>query len=881
MKMKDILSVGKLGAVVPMLMVVTILAAGISHGASVDVYLKAGVTTKTINGAAIAMWGFAQCTDGTFASCGAVSVPGPALTATEGDALNIHLRNDLTGPFTEPVSIVIPGQITAMNPVWIDGLGNVVSTGSRLPGDVTSRVRSFTAETPVGGTSTYTWSNVKSGAYIYQSGTHPAVQVQMGLYGVLEVLPVTPARAYEDPSTAYDARVALLFSEIDPALHNAVATGTYGPPAGPGRMTSTVNYNPAYFLINGEPYTAGLAPIPAGLPGQKVLVRFLNAGLESKVPTLQNQYMTVIAEDGNLYPNPKEQYSVFLPAGKTLDAIMSSASAGYIPVYDRMLNLTSGPASPGGMLRYLEIASLNKYVLTVNKAGSGTGIVEATSLPGGISCGLTCNRAYNEGTMVKLNATPAAGSVFAGWSGACAGTGPTCIVTMDAAKTVTATFNVSGSWITVLSPNGGENFQIGTTQTIRWSYSGTPGTAVHIQLLKGGAIYSTITNSTPIGSGQYNWNIGRYAAGSTYTIKITSTTNSLYTDTSDAAFTISGAGCVYSISPTSIFFPVAGGTGNVNVTASAGCAWTAASNVPWIAITAGATGTGSGTVTYTVFANTGNLRTGTMTIAGKTFTVTQDGSGACTYAIVPTNQIFNAAGGSGSVTVTAPAGCAWTAVSNAAWITVTGGAAGSGNGTVTYSVGANAGGARTGTMTIAGQTFTVNQLAPVACTYSLSPTSQAFLGAGGTGSVAVTAPAGCAWTAASNAAWIAVTGGAGGNGNGTVNYSVAPNAGNQRTGTITIGGQTFTVIQGGVTVSGKILNASGIPIPGVLLTLTGPVTTTTTTDRSGEYQIRGVPDGGYILTPSLTGYGFTPASRSFTVSGNNVEAQNFTGARLR
>jgi hypothetical protein len=87
-----------------------------------------------------------------------------------------------------------------------------------------------------------------------------------------------------------------------------------------------------------------------------------------------------------------------------------------------------------------------------------------------------------------------------------------------------------------------------------------------------------------------------------------------------------------------------------------------------------------------------------------------DCGGACTFSISPTSSSQPAGGGSGSVTVTAGAGCAWTAVSNAAFITITGGSSGSGNGTVTYAVAANtATTSRTGTMTIAGHTFTVSQ----------------------------------------------------------------------------------------------------------------------------------------------------------------------------
>ncbi|HEX8721597.1 MAG TPA: M36 family metallopeptidase [Pyrinomonadaceae bacterium] len=88
-----------------------------------------------------------------------------------------------------------------------------------------------------------------------------------------------------------------------------------------------------------------------------------------------------------------------------------------------------------------------------------------------------------------------------------------------------------------------------------------------------------------------------------------------------------GGTCSFSISPTSASVAAAGGTGTVSVTASAGCSWTAASNAAFITVTGGASGTGSGTVSYSVAANTATTsRTGTLTIAGQTFTVTQAGT---------------------------------------------------------------------------------------------------------------------------------------------------------------------------------------------------------------------------------------------------------------
>jgi hypothetical protein len=82
--------------------------------------------------------------------------------------------------------------------------------------------------------------------------------------------------------------------------------------------------------------------------------------------------------------------------------------------------------------------SAQTFTLAVTKSGTGTGTV--TSSPSGISCGSTCSENFSSGTVVNLTATPDSGSTFAGWSGACSGTGA-CSVTMDAAKSVSATFN--------------------------------------------------------------------------------------------------------------------------------------------------------------------------------------------------------------------------------------------------------------------------------------------------------------------------------------------------------------------------------------------------------------------------------------------------------
>ena len=119
---------------------------------------------------------------------------------------------------------------------------------------------------------------------------------------------------------------------------------------------------------------------------------------------------------------------------------------------------------------------------------------------------------------------------------------------------------------------------------------------------------------------------------------------------------------------------------------------------------------------------------------------------ACAPTINSTGQSVGSAAATGSVGVTAGTGCTWTAASNVGWVTLSGATSGSGNGSVPYSVAANtATAARSGTLTVAGKTYTINQAA-LSCTYAISPTSGSVAVGGGTGLDGVTSPAGCAWT---------------------------------------------------------------------------------------------------------------------------------------
>lgn len=343
---------------------------------AVEYWLRAGATSVNMpnpNGGPaipVAMWGYAQCTPGPLsATCGTVTVPGPALTVPPGDpTLTVHLLNSLS----VPTSLVINGLIKTMAPVWDNG-----SPGARP--SLTARVRSFDAEAAPNGVADYTWNNVRPGTYLYQSGTRPQVQVQMGLYGAatknvadsVAATGITPAIRGQAYGAGYefDNEATLLYSEIDPALHDAVATGTYGTAAGP---SSTINYTPKYFLINGQPYPLGATVIePTGSPGT-TLLRLLNAGLTTHVPMIQGKHWDLIGEDGKAYPYRRTQYTALLSAAKTVDVLFTPEVGVTYPIMDRRLSLSNNGLMNGGMLAYLRFASLGSMATGGGAGGNQT-----------------------------------------------------------------------------------------------------------------------------------------------------------------------------------------------------------------------------------------------------------------------------------------------------------------------------------------------------------------------------------------------------------------------------------------------------------------------------------------------------------------------------
>jgi hypothetical protein len=265
------------------------------------------------------------------------------------------------------------------------------------------------------------------------------------------------------------------------------------------------------------------------------------------------------------------------------------------------------------------------------------------------------------------------------------------------------------------------------------------------------------------------------------------------------------APCRYDVSPSNQGMNSAGGAGSLTVTTSSDCAWNASSDVSWISLSQPTSGSGNGTIRFTVAANTDGERTGSIAVANQRSIITQAAASTpttpgCTFSIAPTSQNIAAAGGAGSpVAVSTQSTCRWSATSNTSWLTVTSGTSGTGNGTVGFTAAANTGSARTGTLTIAGNTFTVSQAAaaappppPPSCSYS-TPSKVDFGKNGGVKTFNVSTTTGCAWTAVANDSWIVVLP-TSGTGNATISVTVPPNTtGKDRSGSITVAGRTVTV----------------------------------------------------------------------------------------
>ncbi|MFZ2650957.1 MAG: multicopper oxidase domain-containing protein [Burkholderiaceae bacterium] len=285
-------------------------------------------------------WGYAPAT------AFPMQHPGPTLLANQGDTVKVILHNALP----VPVSIIFPGQqgVTATG-----GNAGLLTREARA---VTSA--EFDTNQAVGGP-TYTFVASAPGTYMYHSGTSPDLQVEMGLVGALIVRPTgfdqgsaashPNRKAYQQAGTNYDRETLFLLTEMDPEVHWTVYTQVFGKEP---IVVDTSAMRPTIWFINGrnapdtlladhvywlptQPYNA----LPRMHPGEKLLMRMVNAGRDLHPFHHHGNHATPIARDGRVLssapatltqaPNlTSPDFTVRAVPGQTMDLIFEWTGKG-------------------------------------------------------------------------------------------------------------------------------------------------------------------------------------------------------------------------------------------------------------------------------------------------------------------------------------------------------------------------------------------------------------------------------------------------------------------------------------------------------------------------------------------------------------------------
>jgi FtsP/CotA-like multicopper oxidase with cupredoxin domain len=265
--------------------------------------------------ASVPIWGYSA------SASDAVTLPAPLLLAEMGQTVRVTLHNALS----QPASLALPEQ--------------------NLPPDTTG--------VAPGATKTYEFTAAKPGTFTYEAGLTGGGprQVAMGLAGAFIVAPTAGGTAYGSPATSYDDEALLVLQAVDPALNAAPAT------------FAMAKYRPRFWLINGRAYPE-TAPVGTAA-GHRLLLRYVNAGLEDHPMSLAGAYQSVIAGDGRPLRHPYTVLSGNIAPGGTMDALVSVpaglAAETRLPLYDAARRIhnaghrTGGSTDFGGMLTFVTV----------------------------------------------------------------------------------------------------------------------------------------------------------------------------------------------------------------------------------------------------------------------------------------------------------------------------------------------------------------------------------------------------------------------------------------------------------------------------------------------------------------------------------------------
>jgi FtsP/CotA-like multicopper oxidase with cupredoxin domain len=352
LKMKKQIS---LKSLLPVLLAAMTLACSVSARAAVP-----GITGPTFNltasadyitqpdGQSIYSWGygcaappsgFAPAAFAGIGTCPAMQLPGPTLIVNEGDTVTVSLTDALPAPAGN-TSIVFAGGFQTTSTGGVAGL--------------------LTQEAAPGNPVTYSFVASRPGTYSYYSGTRPDLQVEMGLYGALIVLPKTvpssckvgpyslSGSAYDHPQSCYDREYLFQFSEMSLEVHQsveaAVRAGTPGPIS-----VNIEPYHPVYFMINGrsmpddmdgsylpnyphQPYNGN----PHMHPGEQVLMRVIGQGRWQHPFHFHGNHARVLGRDGTLIVSQSDStvlagpllFTIATVSGQSVDALWTWTGQG-------------------------------------------------------------------------------------------------------------------------------------------------------------------------------------------------------------------------------------------------------------------------------------------------------------------------------------------------------------------------------------------------------------------------------------------------------------------------------------------------------------------------------------------------------------------------
>lgn len=276
------------------------------------------------DGNSVYMWSYAN--DAAGPGTGAFQYTAPTLCVNEGDTVTVTLTNDLP----ENVSILFPGQQDVL-------VGGVLAQPEFSGGVISS----LTNSAPPGGSVTYNFVASHPGTYLYESGTEPDKQTQMGLVGALIVRPsMGPDFSYDDATTQFQPgrEFLLLMHEIDPILHQDVELGLpydvtklhfrYWTMNGRA-LPDTIAPNNAPWLP-AQPYGSlvSLQPVDSSNP-YPALIRMVNAGMDNHPFHPHANSVRVIAQDGRMLLGglgedlSYEKFGRTIAAGQTFDSLFA------------------------------------------------------------------------------------------------------------------------------------------------------------------------------------------------------------------------------------------------------------------------------------------------------------------------------------------------------------------------------------------------------------------------------------------------------------------------------------------------------------------------------------------------------------------------------